>query len=103
MIPRLKKKWMSPSAAVPVTPVPVAPSSPFKDFMNLKEAAAHFGVSARSMRGLIAKGFITAKRIGKYDLVRRADLADPSAESGGVSGSPDGNRTRSLCLERATC
>jgi len=29
--------------------------------MNLKEAAAYFGVSYRSIRGLIAKGFIDAK------------------------------------------
>jgi excisionase family DNA binding protein len=43
--------------------------------MNLKEAAVYFGVSVWSVRGLIAKGFITAKRIGKYDVVRRADLA----------------------------
>jgi hypothetical protein len=29
--------------------------------MNLKEAAAYFGVSYWSIRGLIAKGFINAK------------------------------------------
>jgi len=29
--------------------------------MNLKEAAAYFGVSYWSIRGLIAKGFIDAK------------------------------------------
>jgi Helix-turn-helix domain len=55
---------------------PVAPSAPCKDFMNLKEAAAYFGVSIWSIRGLIAKGFIAAKRIGKYDVVRRADLVE---------------------------
>ena len=65
---------MSPPASVRVV-TPVLPV-PCKDFMNLKEAAAYFGVSVWSIRGLIAKGFITAKRIGKYDVVRRADLAD---------------------------
>jgi excisionase family DNA binding protein len=44
--------------------------------MNLKEAAAYFGVSVWSIRGLIARGFIKAKRIGKYDVVRRVDLAE---------------------------
>ena len=72
-MPRLRKKWMSLPVTVPVvTPVP---STPCKDFMNLKEAAAYYGVSVWSIRGLIAKGFITAKRIGKYDVVRRVDLA----------------------------
>ncbi len=71
-MPRLKKKWMSLPITVPVSP----PPAPCKDFMNLKEAAAYFGVSVWSIRGLIAKGFITAKRIGKYDVVRRADLAN---------------------------
>jgi hypothetical protein len=64
---------MSPPVAVPVVP---APPAPCKDFMNLKEAAAYFGVSIWSVRGLIAKGFIKAKRIGKYDVVRRVDLAE---------------------------
>ncbi|PYT51048.1 MAG: hypothetical protein DMG44_03905 [Acidobacteria bacterium] len=71
--PRLKKKWMSPPSIT--VPVVSAPPTPCKDFMNLKEAAVYFGVSVWSVRGLIAKGFITAKRIGKYDVVRRADLA----------------------------
>ncbi len=44
--------------------------------MNLKEAAAYFGVSVWSIRGLIATGSIKAKRIGKYDVVRRVDLAE---------------------------
>jgi len=44
--------------------------------MSVKEAAAYFGVSVWSIRGLIVKGFIKAKRIGKYDVVRRADLAE---------------------------
>jgi excisionase family DNA binding protein len=44
--------------------------------MNLKEAAVYFGVSIWSIRGLIARGFIKAKRIGKYDVVRRVDLAE---------------------------
>ena len=73
-MPRLKKKWMSPPVTIPV--VTPAPATPCKDFMNLKEAAAYFGVSVWSIRGLIAKGFIKAKRIGKYDVVRRADLAE---------------------------
>jgi hypothetical protein len=72
-MPRLKRKWMSPPVTVPVVP---APPAPCKDFMNLKEAAAYFGVSIWSVRGLIAKGFIKAKRIGKYDVVRRVDLAE---------------------------
>jgi len=73
-MPRLKKKWMCPPITVPVvTPIPPAPC---KDFMNLKEAAAYYGVSVWSIRGLIAKGFIKAKRIGKYDVVRRADLGE---------------------------
>jgi len=42
-------------------------------FHELEKAAAYFGVSAWSIRGLIAKGFVKAKRIGKYDVVRRAD------------------------------
>lgn len=66
---------MSPPVAVP-TVTAIVPSVPCKDFMNLKEAAAYFGVSVWSIRGLIAKGFITAKRIGKYDIVRRVDLAE---------------------------
>jgi excisionase family DNA binding protein len=74
-MPRLKKKWMSPPARLAVVPIPVPPA-PGKDFMNLKEAAAYFGVSVWSVRGLIAKGFITAKRIGKYDVVSRAELAE---------------------------
>ena len=44
--------------------------------MNLKEAATYFGVSIWSIRGLIEKGLIVAKRIGKYDVVRRADLVE---------------------------
>jgi len=40
-----------------------------------KEAAAYLGVSIRSIRGLIAKDFIRAKRIGKYDVVRREELS----------------------------
>jgi excisionase family DNA binding protein len=62
----------------PVTIPVVTPASPTpcKDFMNLKEAAAYFGVSVWSIRGLIAKGFIKAKRIGKYDVVRRVDLTE---------------------------
>jgi excisionase family DNA binding protein len=44
--------------------------------MNLKEAAGYFGVKVWTIRGLIAKGFIKAKRIGKYDVVRRMDLAE---------------------------
>ena len=44
--------------------------------MNLKEAATYFGVSIWSIRGLIEKGLIVAKRIGKYDTVRRADLVE---------------------------
>ena len=51
-----RKKWMAPPATVSV----VSPA-PCKDFMNLKEAAAYFGVSYWSIRGLIAKGFIDAK------------------------------------------
>jgi excisionase family DNA binding protein len=73
IMPRLKKKWMSPPATVSVVP---APPAPCKDFMNLKEAAAYFGVSVWSVLGLVAKGFIKAKRIGKYDVVRRTDLAE---------------------------
>jgi len=73
-MPRLKKKSMSLPVTVPVvTPVPTAPC---KDFMNLKEAATYFGVSIWSIRGLIEKGLIVAKRIGKYDVVRRADLVE---------------------------
>jgi len=64
---------MTPPAPIAVAVVPPAPC---KDFMNLKEAAAYYGVSVWSVRGLIAKGFIKAKRIGKYDVVRRADLAE---------------------------
>jgi excisionase family DNA binding protein len=72
-MPRLKKKWMPPSVTVPVVS---ASPAPCKDFMNLKEAAVYFGVSIWSIRGLIARGFIKAKRIGKYDVVRRVDLAE---------------------------
>ena len=64
---------MSTPITVPI--VTLVPTVPCKDFMNLKEAAAYFGVSVWSIRGLIAKRFIRAKRIGKYDVVRRADLA----------------------------
>ncbi len=70
---RLKSKYPTPPA--PVAVAPVSPT-PCKDFMNLKEAARYFGVSIWSVRGLIAKGFIKAKRIGKYDVVRRMDLAE---------------------------
>jgi len=58
-MPRLKKKWMTLPATFPV--IAPAPPAPCKDFMNLKEAAAYFGVSYWSIRGLIAKGFINAK------------------------------------------
>jgi len=71
-MPRLKKKYMTVPALVAVA----APLVPCKDFMNLKEAAAYFGVSVWSIRGLIAKGFIKAKRIGKYDVVSRAELVE---------------------------
>ena len=66
-----RKKWMAPPATVSV----VSPA-PCKDFMNLKEAAAYFGVSVWSIRGLIAKGFIGAKRMRKYDIVRREELSE---------------------------
>jgi excisionase family DNA binding protein len=72
-MPRLKKKYPTPPASIAVAMVPPAPC---KDFMNVKEAAVYFGVSVWSIRGLIAKGFIKAKRIGKYDVVRRIDLAE---------------------------
>jgi len=87
-MPRLKKKY--PVTAVP-GPVPVVPttapsveSAPCKDFMNLEEAAAFFGVSywtiyalvnpRKSKTGKSPLPLIKAKRIGKYDIVRRADL-----------------------------
>jgi len=70
---RLKPKYPTPPAPIAVA---VIPPTPCKDFMNLKEAAAYYGVKVSTIRGLIAKGFIKAKRIGKYDVVRRTDLAE---------------------------
>jgi excisionase family DNA binding protein len=60
----------------PPATVSVVSPAPCKDFMNLKEAAAYFGVSVWSIRGLIAKGFIGAKRMRKYDIVRREELSE---------------------------
>jgi excisionase family DNA binding protein len=70
--------WQKRSLVSDLDTVPVVPAvpAPCKDFMNLKEAAAYFGVSIWSVRGLIASGFIRAKRIGKYDIVSRAELAE---------------------------
>jgi excisionase family DNA binding protein len=50
-------------------------AQPCKDFFNLKEAAAYLGVSVWSIRGLIEKKLLVARRIGKYFVVRREDLA----------------------------
>jgi len=102
-----------------------APPAPCKDFMNLKEAAAYFGVSYWSIRGLIAKGFIDAKtmdpqgfldrctekqRSARYvDLNRRApgecqrcSVSNPISEASRASdlGDDQGSDLRRICLTR---
>lgn len=70
-MPRLKKKWIVPQTSLPnAVPIPVPPRA----FMNLKQAADYLGVKLWTIRGLIAKGLLVPKKIGKYFVVRRADL-----------------------------
>ena len=69
-MPRLKKKWIVPQSLPNAVPVPVTPRA----FMNLKQAADYLGVKLWTIRGLIAKGLLVPKRIGKYFVVRRVDL-----------------------------
>ena len=96
--------------------------------MNLKEAAAYFGVSYWSIRGLIAKGFIDAKpwiHNGFLDLctekqrsVRYVDLnprapgecqrcsvSNPISEASRASdlGDDQGSDLRRICLTSLVC
>ena len=72
-MPRSKKKYTHPAVSAVV--IPSSQSQCYPKYMTLKRAAEYLGVpSVWTVRGLIAKGHIIAKRVGKYDLVRRADL-----------------------------
>jgi excisionase family DNA binding protein len=70
-MPRHKKKY-----TIPAVPAVVTLSSHcHPEYMTLKRAAEYLGVpSVWTIRGLIEKQAIVAKRVGKYDLVRHADL-----------------------------
>jgi len=71
-MPRLKKKYMQPAVqAVPTpTSVPFTPA-----FLSVEhEAGAYLGVTEWTIRRLIKSGKLTAKKIGRRLIVKRADL-----------------------------
>jgi excisionase family DNA binding protein len=68
-MPRLKKKWSQVAAA------PAAAVAP-PEYMNLKRASEYLGVGVWTIRRLIDRKLLTAKRVGKYFIVRRFDIDD---------------------------
>jgi excisionase family DNA binding protein len=68
-VPRLKKKWMQRTEPETKHEAPRLP-----EYLNLRQAAQYLGVKLWTIRRLIAKRFLIAKRVGKYFIVRRVDL-----------------------------
>lgn len=69
-MPRLKKKWTISQTPSPKNNNEASP----RTYMNLKQAADYLGVKLWTIRGLISKGLLVAKPVGKYFIVRRVDL-----------------------------
>ena len=70
-MPRLKKKWTHGEKPVPIV---TQSAQVDREFMRIKTAADYFDVTVWTIRGLIEKRLIAAKKIGKYLVIRRSDL-----------------------------